>query len=211
MSLLAAHRLRERDDALLVGMAEHDHAAVVEHVGDLADLAARVEATGLDGVERLVQDEQLALHQLLGAQVRMHVHAHHLAVDVDLDGAVLVGTLEHAVGVRRRAQLVDLFLEQVDLLLRVLQRVDELLVLALRVVVLLARAVVALPQEFVLHQQPLHAAHEITRIGPEEAKGLPQTLDLVLLVATAAATAGLIARTRRCNPLHDVSNEASPA
>ena len=59
---------------------------------------------------------------------------HHLAVDVDLAGAVLVRALEQPVGVRRRARaLSTLCLSRSICCLRVLQRVDELLVLALGV------------------------------------------------------------------------------
>ena len=70
----------------------------------------------------------------------MDVDAHRATVDDDLGGAVLVRAREDAVGVRRRAELVDLLLEELDLLLGFLERVDELLVLALGVGELLRAA-----------------------------------------------------------------------
>ena len=123
----------EGDHALFVGVAEHDHASVVEQVEDRRDLAARDEGRRLDDVERLVQHDQLTFHELEWVDVRVQVHAHRPAVDEDLAGSVFVGALEDAVRVRRRAQLVDFLLEELDLLLRFLQRADEPLVLALGV------------------------------------------------------------------------------
>ena len=166
-------------------MAEHDDAAVVEHVGHGHDFAARVEGRGVDDVERFVQHDELTFHQLLDADVRVRVDPHHLAVDVDLAGAVLVRALEQAVRVRRRAELVDFLLEQIDLLLRVLQRVDELLVLALGVVDLLALPIVALAQQLVFHQHALDAAREVGVLGTEEAQRVAQPLDLVHLFGQA--------------------------
>jgi hypothetical protein len=61
----------------------------------------------------------------------MHVDAHLSAVDEDLGRAVLVGPTEDPVVVGRRAELVDLLLEELDLLLGLLQDLHQPLVLAL--------------------------------------------------------------------------------
>ena len=209
LQLLAPHRLREADHALLVGVTEHDHAAVVEHVGDRHHLAARIEGRRVDDVERLVQHDELTFHQLLDADARVRVHPHHLAVDVDLAGAVLVAALEDAVGVRRRAELVDFLLQQVDLLLRVLQPAHELLVLPLGVERLLALSLEPLAHQLVLHEHALDAAHEIGRLRPEEAQRVSNPLDLVHLVRQPALPFVVITSARYGDALHYVSDEPS--
>ena len=110
----------------------------------------------------------------------MHVDAHRATVDQDLGGAVLVRALEDPVGVRRRAELVDLLLQELDLLLRFLEHADEPLVLALGVGELLARELVAAPQRLELGEHAIEAAAELRGVGAEEAQRVLQILDLVL-------------------------------
>ena len=99
------------------------------------------EARTLDDIERLVQNDELPLGKVRGVDVRVNVDAHVLAVDHDLGGAVLVRALVDAVAVRRRAELVDLFLQELHLLLGFLKRRHQLLVLSLRIRELVARQV----------------------------------------------------------------------
>ena len=193
LELLAAQRLGERDDALVVGVAEHDHAIVGEEVDDRRDLAARDEARRLDDVERLVQQDVLALDEQERIDVRVHVDAHRAAVDEDLGGAVLVRALEDAVGVRRRAELVDLLLEELDLLLRLLEHADEPLVLALGVGELLARQLVAASQRLELGDHAIEAASELGRVAAEEAQRVLQLFDS----SWAGARRRIAARIRR--------------
>ena len=85
---------------------------------------------------------------------------------------------------------------QVDLLLGVLEGVDQLLVLTLGIVVLLARPLVALPQQLVLHEQSLDAAHHVGRVGPQETQRFAQAVQLIDVVARATLRIGLFARSR---------------
>ena len=101
-------------------------------------------------------------------------------VDQDLGGAVLVRAVEDPVGVRRRAELVDLLLQELDLLLRLLEHADELLVLALGVGALLARELVAAAQRFELGEHAVEAAAELLGVGAEDAQRVLQILALVL-------------------------------
>ena len=130
----------------------------------------------------------------------MHVDAHRLAVDEDLRGAVLVRADEDPVGVRRRAELVDLLLEELDLLLRLLEHADELLVLALGVGELLARELVAAAQRLVLGEHAVEAAAELGGVAAEEAQRVAEILDLVLQRTGRVALTLRIHRLRR--PAH---------
>src|SRR5574338_338975 len=177
---LAPERPGQRDDPLVVRVAEHDGAVVAEQLHDRRDLAAVREPRRLHDVERLVQHAELPFLELEGVELRVDVHAHRLAVHRDLGGAVLVGPREDPVRVWRRAPLVDLLLQELDLLLRLLQRVHQLLVLALRVGELVARELVAAPQRLVLRQHAVETATELDRISAEEAHRLAKVLDLFL-------------------------------
>jgi len=66
--------------------------------------------------------------------------------------------VEDAVVVRRRAELVDLLLEEFDLLLGLLQNAHQPFVLPLGVVELIARHRVAPAQRLVLGQQAVELA-----------------------------------------------------
>ena len=215
LEVLAPQRLRERDHALIVGVAEHDHAVVGEEVDDGGDLAARDEARRLDDVERLVEHDLLAFHELERVDVRVHVHAHLPAVDEDLGRAVLVGAHEDAVVVRRRAELVDLLLEELDLLLRLLEHADEPLVLALGIGELFAREVITAPHRLVLREHAIEPPPELGGVGAEEAQRVAKIFDLVARRARRIAIAGLLrialgtGRSRGDAP-HHVAHEALP-
>ena len=127
----------------------------------------------------------------------MHVDAHRPSVDQDLRGAVLVGAVEDPVGVRRRAELVDLLLEELDLLLRFLEHAHQPLVLALGVGALLARELVAASQRLELGEHAVEPAAELLGVGAEDAQRVLQILDLVLGRAGGAAIAIGIRRLRR--------------
>ena len=180
LELLAAQRLGERDDALVVGVAEHDRAVVGDEVDDRRDLAARDVARRLDDVERLVEHDELALLELERIEVRVHVDAHRPAVHQDLGRAVLVRAVEDPVGVRRRAELVDLLLQELDLLLGLLEHADEPLVLALGVGELLARELVAASQRLELGEHAVEPAAELLGVGAEDAQRVLQIFDFVL-------------------------------
>ena len=198
-----------------VCVAKHDRASVTQQFHDRRDLAALREAGALDDVERLVEDQELAFLEVGGVDVRMHVDAHVLAVDDDLDRPVLVGPHEHAVGVRRRTELVDLFLEEFDLLLGLLQRRDELLVLALGIRLLLATQVVAAAQGLVFGQHTIQASAELSGVTAEEAHRLAQVFDLVVECSShcvfALGSSLAFRFVARRDPPHDVADEsASP-
>ena len=214
LETLAAQRLGEHHHAFLVGVTEHDGAPVAEHVHDGADLATRREARAFDHVEGLVQHDELTVLEVARIDVRMDVHAHLLAVDDDLGSAVLVGAHEHAVAVGRRAELVDLLLEELDLLLRLLERSYELLVLALRVTDLVAQQMLAPAQGVVLRQHAIEATTELRGVAAEEAQRLAKVFELVLETARGISSrlglrilAGATARRRDTS--HHVSNEAT--
>jgi hypothetical protein len=211
LEALAAQRIGERDHALVVRVAERNHAVVGEEVDDRGDLAARDEARRLDDVERLVQHHLLAFDELERIDVRVHVHAHLPPVDEDLRGAVLVGAGEDPVVVRRSAELVDLLLEELDLLLRFLQDAHEPLVLALGVGELLARQVIAAPHRLVLGEHAVEAAAELGRIGAEQSQRVAEIVDFVARRPRGIAVAGLrgISLGRRGgNAAHHVAYEA---
>src|SRR5439155_14513406 len=76
-------------------------------------------------VEALVEAQLLARAQHYRLERGPQIDLHLAALREDVDGAVLVGGQVNTVGRRRRAELVDLFLERRDLLARVGQRLDE--------------------------------------------------------------------------------------
>jgi hypothetical protein len=210
---LAPQRIRQRDHALVVGVAERDHAVVGQEVHHRRDLTARDEARGLDDVERLVQHDLLAFHELERVDVRVDVHAHLAAVDEDLGGAVLVGAREDSVVVRRSAELVDLFLEELDLLLGFLEHTDQTLVLALGVGELLAGEVVSAAHRLVLGEHAVEAAAEFGRVGAEQSQRVAEIFDFVARRARGIAITrirGIAIRSRRSggDASHHVAHEA---
>ncbi len=124
----------------------------------------------------------------------MDVDAHRPAVHDDLRRTVLVGAREDTVVVGRRAEFVDLLLQEFDLLLRLLQRVHQLLVLALGIAQLLAQHVVATARSVVLGEQSLETAAELGGVAAEEAQGVLQLFDRI--AGHGAIAIGFVARPR---------------
>ena len=109
----------------------------------------------------------------------------------------LFGAIEDAVGVRRRAELVDLLLQELDLLLRFLEHADQLLVLALGVGALLARQLVAAAQRLELGEHAIEPAPELRGVAAEEAQRVLEIFDLVLRRSAAPRSRFGIRRLRR--------------
>jgi len=181
LELLRPQRGRERDHALLVGVTQHDRAVIAEEIHHVRDLAPADVAGRLDHVERLVQHDELTLFQRERVQVGMHVDAHRLSVHQDFGRAVFVRAGEHPIGVRRSAQLVDLFLQELDLLLGLLEHAHELLVLALGVRELLARHLVAASNRIELREHAFQPTAELGGIAAKETDRVLQVFDLVLV------------------------------
>jgi len=184
------------------------------------ELAAQVQPFLQIGEEpgALIEDYPLAepvahLLELERVEVRVDVHAHLAPVDEDLRGAVLVRPAEDPVVVRRRTELVHLFLEHLDLLLRFLEDVHQSLVLPFGVRELLARELVAAAQRLVLSHQALEASAELGRIAPEQADRVLQILQLVAVRARRPVIAVVVGIApgcgrRRRDAAHHVSHEA---
>jgi hypothetical protein len=98
-----------------------------------------------------------------------------------------------------------------DLLLRFLERVDQLLVLALGVAELLAQHVIAAASGVVFREQPLEAAAEFGGVAAEEAQGVLQLLDGITGRAGIAIRLVARSRTRRGDASHHVADETLPA
>jgi hypothetical protein len=197
-------------------VTEDDGASVAQQVDDRGDLAAGGETRSLDHVEGLVQNHELAFLEMGGVEIRVHVDPHALAVDDDLRSAVLVAALEDTVAVGRRAELVDLFLQELDLLLRLLEDPHQLLVLTLRIAQLIAREVVAPPERLILRQYPIKPAPELHRIPAEESHRFPQIVDFLLNRSSHdpfTLRIGLVGfvRSGGRDATHDVPYEAFPA
>jgi hypothetical protein len=218
LELLAPEGLRQRHHAFIIGVPENDRAVVTEEVDDRSDLAARDIARRLDHVERLVEHDVLTFLELEGVEVGMRVHPHRPAVHDDLGGTVLIGPLEDSVVVGRRAQLVDLFLQELDLLFRLLEHADEALVLALGVGALLASEMIAPAQRLELGHQAIQPPAKLGRVDSEQSNRVLQILDAFLVRASGRALAAhlsglilVVARTRRRDPPHDIPHETLSA
>ena len=105
-------------DPLLVGVGHDEHPVVVEDLLDDDDLADALEAVGGDDVHRLVEHDLAAGHELARLDRRAHGDLHLAAAGEDVDGRVVVGLDDDAVGRRRLGEPVDLGLERDDLLAR---------------------------------------------------------------------------------------------
>ena len=115
---------------LLVGAADHERAlAVLEQLLEDHDLAGDLETAGEHDVERLVEHDLLAALEALDVDLGVHRDPHLAAGAEDVDGAVVVGAEEGAVGRRRHRELLDLFAQRGDVLARLAQGGGELLVL----------------------------------------------------------------------------------
>ncbi len=93
------------------------------------DLAGDLAASGQDHVERLVEDHLLAPLDDLVGQLGVEGDAHLAPAGEHVDGAVVVGRQEGAVGRGRLGQLVDLLAEGGDVLAGLSEGVGQLLVL----------------------------------------------------------------------------------
>src|ERR1043166_2295583 len=115
---------------VLVGAKRHEGPLRVELLLEDDDLALDLVAGGLDHVQALVQDQLLAGLEGLGLDSRVEVHLDLAALGQHVDRAVLVDRQVDAVGIGRRAELVDLLAEGGDLLACFLQGGGHPLLLA---------------------------------------------------------------------------------
>ena len=148
---------------LVVAPAQHDHAVLTEAILDLDDLAGAVGGEHLDDVQRFVQHELRARHDLGDVDVGCGEHAHLASGRDDVHRAVVVRAQEDAEGRGRLAEFLDLFREGLDALALGPQRVGELLVLARG-----ARELVARLDELLLeHRDLTRRAGEATPQQPD--------------------------------------------
>jgi hypothetical protein len=125
-----AQRLGEADDALLVGVGDHQHpVAVGQELLEHDDLADLLELEGGDHVEGLVEHDLLAALERVEIDRRTDVHAQLAAAGEHVDGVVLVAGQEGAEAGRRLSQPVDLLLEGHDLVAGLAQGLGEAFVL----------------------------------------------------------------------------------
>ena len=125
-----AQRLGEADDALLVGVGDHqDPVAVGEQLLEHDDLADLLEVECGDDVEGLVEHDLLALGQGVEVDRGADVDPELATAGEHVDGVVLVALEEGAEAGRRLREPVDLLLEADDLVAGFAQRLGEALVL----------------------------------------------------------------------------------
>ena len=126
--MLGGHqRLGQPDDALLVGVADHERAVSVgQDLAQGADLADGLEVACLDDGQRLVETHGLALLQRLGVDVRRARQAHLAAGGEHVDGVVFLHGKQHAVTARRLTQPVDLLAQRQQLLTGFLEGFHQL-------------------------------------------------------------------------------------
>ena len=127
---VAAQRLREAYDALLVGVRDDQGPlAVLEQLLEHDDLADLLEVEGGDHVEGLVEHDLLAALQLVEVDGRADVHPQLATAGEDVDGVVLVAGQEGAEPGGWLRQPVDLLLELHDLVPGLAQGLGQALVL----------------------------------------------------------------------------------
>ena len=115
---------------LLVGPPDDQHAAaVLEHLEHRDDLPAQLGVAGEHDVQRLVQDDLLALAELLGFEAGMERDPHLAPAREHVDGPVVISAQVRAVRRRRLGELVHLLAQGGDVLLGLLEREGQLLVL----------------------------------------------------------------------------------
>ena len=106
-------RLSQPDDALLVGVADHQGATPVgEQLAKGADLPHRLEGAGLDHGQRLVEADRLPLPQRLDIDIGRAGQAHLATGGEDVERVVIVGAEQHAVAAGRLTQPVDLLAQR---------------------------------------------------------------------------------------------------
>ena len=120
-------RLGQPDDALLIGVADHERAVPVgQDLAQRADLANGLEVACLDDGQCLVEAHGLALLERLGVDVRRACQAHLAAGGEHVDGVVVLHGKEHAVAARRLTQPVDLLAQRQQLLTGLLEGFHQL-------------------------------------------------------------------------------------
>ncbi len=116
-------------DALLVGVRHHEHPVVAQELLEHHDLADALETAGRHDIEGLVEHDLAAGGQLARVDRGRDCDPHLATTGEDVDGGIVVGLDDQAVGRRRLGQPVNLTLEGDDLLARFSQRPDEAFVL----------------------------------------------------------------------------------
>ena len=120
-------RLGQPDDALLVGVADHERAVPVgEDLAQRADLADGFVVPRLDDRQRLVETDRLALLEFFGVDVRRARQAHLAPRGEHVDGVVLLHGQQHAVATGRLTQPVDLLTQRQQLLTGLLEGFHQL-------------------------------------------------------------------------------------
>ena len=120
-------RLGQPDDALLVGVADHQCATPVgQQLTKGADLADRLEGAGLDHGQRLVEPDRLALFEGLDVDIGRAGQSHLAAGGEYVEGVILMGAEQHAVPAGRLTQPVDLLTQREQLLAGVFEGVHQL-------------------------------------------------------------------------------------
>ena len=120
-------RLGQPDDALLVGVSDHQRAMPVgKDLAQRADLADGFEVARLDHRQRLVEADGLALLEGLGVDVRRARQPHLAAGGEHVDGVVVLDRQQHAVAAGRLTQPVDLLTQRQQLLAGLLEGFHQL-------------------------------------------------------------------------------------
>ncbi len=111
-------RVRQLDDPLLVGPADHQCARLPSSMALLEehDLTLDLVLEKLDDVHGLVQHHLVSSLGLLEVHLRRDVHAELASVGEDVRGRVIEGLEEDPVAGRRLGELLDLLLEGDELL-----------------------------------------------------------------------------------------------
>ena len=97
---LAPQGIGQLDHPLLVGATDDQGPAVVHDLLDRHDLAGDLARAAEHDVERLVEHDLGASHQVLAGQLGVDRDPHLAAAGVDVDGAVVVDPEQRAVGGR---------------------------------------------------------------------------------------------------------------
>ncbi len=122
-------RVSDDPDFLRVGAERDESSLLVEPFLEHDNVTLNLVTGGADDVERFVEKQFLPRPQRRDVDGRMERHFQLAALGDDIERGVLVRRQVDAVGRRRRAELVDLVLERRDLLTRLVERVQQLLVL----------------------------------------------------------------------------------
>src|SRR5215472_3234197 len=129
LELDRAERVGHDADLVLVGAKGDDGAALLQHLLEDDHITLDLIACRLDDIQAFIEDQLLARLEGLCLDRGMQVHLHLAPLGEDVDRRVLVHGEIHTVRGGRRAELVDFLLQRGDLLPRLVEGVDELLVL----------------------------------------------------------------------------------